>query len=102
MNALSWARQVAFVDDPTRCNIVKADSKWLLAHRTQKEPITPENMKNLVQIFALREASLSMQHSCGHHLSEIGFAGFYSSVKLRASGIRCPFISGSCRAIHRI
>lgn len=56
VNALSWAHQVAFVDDPTCCNIVKATVvgvKRLLAHRTQKkEPITPEILKNLVERFA--------------------------------------------------
>ena len=62
-NALSWAHQVAFVEDPTRCNVVKetlAGTKRILAHRTQKkEPVTPEIMKNLVDKFAHPEASLS-------------------------------------------
>ena len=78
VNALSWAHQVAFVDDPTCCNIVKetvAGAKRLLAHRTQKkEPITPEILKNLVERFAPREASLSSIRVVTICL--IGFAGF--------------------------
>ena len=62
VNALSRAHQVAFVEDPTRCNIVKetlAGAKRMLAHRTQKkEPITPEILKNLVDKFASLGASL--------------------------------------------
>ena len=63
VNALSWAHQVTFVEDPTHCNIVKetlAGAKRMLVHRTQKkEPITPEILKNLVDKFAFPGASLS-------------------------------------------
>ena len=61
MNALSWTHP--FVEDPTCCNIVRetvAGAKQLLVHRTQKkEPITPEILKNLVDKFASRGASIS-------------------------------------------
>ena len=78
VNALSWAHQVAFVEDPTCCNIVKetlAGAKHMLAHRTQKkEPITPEILKNLVDKFAFPGASLSSIRVVTICL--VGFAGF--------------------------
>ena len=70
----------AFVEDPTRCNIVKetlAGAKCMLAHRTQKkEPITPEILKNLVDKFASPGASLSNIRVVTICL--ISFAGFFT------------------------
>lgn len=62
-NALSWAHQLACVEDPTQCLLVKqvlAGAKHILAHRTQKkEPITPAILEQLVSTFAGKEAPLS-------------------------------------------
>jgi hypothetical protein len=81
---LSWAHQVAFIQDPTCCTIIRetmVGAKWMLAHtcRTQtKEPIIPEILKDLVDKFASREASLSNIHVVT--ISLIGFAA--GSVKI--------------------
>ena len=77
-NALSWAHQLACVEDPTQCLLVKQvleGAKRILAHRTQKkEPITPAILEQLVSKFAGKEASLSDVRIVTICL--IGFAGF--------------------------
>ena len=51
INALSWAHQLACVEDPTKCNLVKqvgTGVKRILADRTcKKEPITSQILEKL-------------------------------------------------------
>ena len=62
LNAISWAHQVACVEDPTLHPLVRnvvAGSKRILAHQTKKkEPITPEILLALVEKFNVEGASL--------------------------------------------
>ena len=78
VNAISWAHQVALVDDPTQSDLVKqvlAGAKRMLAHRTtKKEPITPEILAQLVDKFAGIDADLGDLRVVTWCL--IGFAGF--------------------------
>ena len=59
-NAISWAHQLAVVDDPTRYDLVKqvlAGARRILAHKTtKKEPITPEILERPVDEFTLTVA----------------------------------------------
>ena len=61
-NAISWAHQVAVLEDPTQHQLVKrvvAGAKHILAHQTnRKEPITPEILAKLVDKFAGESADL--------------------------------------------
>ena len=81
-NTLSWAHQLACVEDPTQCLFAKqvlASAKQILAHRTQKkEPITPVIFEQLVSKFPGKEAPLSDIRIVTVCL--IGFAGFLSLV----------------------
>ena len=50
VSAISWANQMATVEDTTNHPIVQhvlAGAKRKLAHKTVKEPITPEILTNL-------------------------------------------------------
>ena len=62
VNALSWAHQMALVEDPTQNDLVKnilAGAKRILAHRkNKKEPITTEILTQLVDKFAKEDADL--------------------------------------------
>ena len=75
---MSLAYQLACVEDPTQCPLVKQvldGAKRILTHRTQKkEPITPAILEQLVSKFAGKEASLLDVCIVTIHL--IGFAGF--------------------------
>ena len=77
-NALSWAHQLACVEEPAQCLLVKqvlAGAKCFLADGSQKkEPITPAILGQLVSIFAGKEAPLSDIRIVTVCL--IGFAGF--------------------------
>ena len=78
INSLSWAHQLACVEDPTKCSLVKqvaAGAKRILAHRTcKKEPITPHILEKLVNAFAGEKASFSDVRIVAICL--IGFVGF--------------------------
>lgn len=78
VNAISWAHQVAVVEDPTQNELVKqvvAGAKRILAHRTtKKEPITPEILSKLAEKFAGEEADLDDLRIVTICL--VGFAGF--------------------------
>ena len=69
-NTISWAHQLAVADDPTQNDLVKqvvAGAKRILAHKTtNKEPITPEILEKLVEIFAQEESG---QLKKSHYLS---------------------------------
>ena len=62
LNAISWAHQVACVEDPTLHPLVQnvvAGFKRILAHQTKKkEPIMPEILQALVEKFNVEGASL--------------------------------------------
>ena len=62
VSAISWANQMATVEDTTNHPIVQhvlAGAKRKLAHKTvKKEPITPEILTNLIENLASLEASL--------------------------------------------
>ena len=77
-NTLSWAHQLACVEDPTQCLFAKqvlAGAKQILAHRTQKkEPNTPVIFEQFVSKSPGKEAPLSDIHIVTVCL--IGFAGF--------------------------
>ena len=77
-NTLSWAHQLACVEDPTQCLFAKqvlTGAKQILAHRTQKkEPITPVIFEQLVSKSPGKEAPLS--DICIVTVCLIGFAGF--------------------------
>ena len=79
VSALSWAHQMAVVEDPTSHPLVKqvlAGSKRILACRSRKkEPITPEILSNLVEKFAQPGASLAEVRTVAICL--LGFAGFF-------------------------
>ena len=78
VNAISWAHQIAVLEDPTMHPLVRnvlAGSKRILAHQTKKkEPITPEILESLVTRFATTKASLNDIRSLTICL--VGFAGF--------------------------
>ena len=78
VNALSWAHQMALVEDPTQDNLVKnvhAGAKRILAHRkTKKEPITAEILTKLVDKFANEDADLDDLRIVA--ICFLGFAGF--------------------------
>ena len=77
-NTLSWAHQLACVEDPTQCLFAKqvlTGAKQILAYRTQKkEPNTPVIFKQLVSKSPGKEAPLSDIRTVTVCL--IGFAGF--------------------------
>ena len=79
MNALSWAHQLAVVEDPTDHPLVKqvlAGAKRMLAHKTcKKEPITPDILQKLYDMFVTRDADLSIIRTMAICL--LGFAGFF-------------------------
>ena len=79
VNALSWAHNLACVEDPTGHPLVKQvleGAKRILAHKTdKKEPITPEILKALVDKYATTHATLSDIRTLTICL--LGFAGFF-------------------------
>ena len=85
-NAISWAHQVAVLEDPTQDQLVKqvaAGAKRILAHKTnKKEPITPEILAKLVDKFAEESADLDDIRIVAICL--IGFAGFLRFNELSA------------------
>ena len=78
VNALSWAHQMALVEDPTQNSLVKnvhAEAKRILAHRkTKKEHITAEILTKLVDKFAEEDADLDDLRIVA--ICFLGFAGF--------------------------
>ena len=86
VNAISWAHQIACVDDPTQSDLVKqivAGAKRILAHKaTKKEPLTPEILSQLVDRFAQEKADLDDIRVMTWCL--IGFAGFLRYSELAA------------------
>ena len=85
-NAISWAHQLAVVDDPTQHDLVKqvlAGARRILAHKTtKKEPITPEILERLVDEFAQQNAELDDIRIVTICL--VGFAGFLRYSELEA------------------
>ena len=79
VNALSWAHQLAVVEDPTDHPLVKqvlAGAKRMLAHKTcKKEPITPDILQKLYDTFETKDADLSIIRTMAICL--LGFAGFF-------------------------
>ena len=94
VNVISWAHQVALVDNPTQSDLVKqvlAGAKPTLAHKTtKKEPITPEILAQLVDKFAGKDADLGDLHVATWCL--VGFMGFLRFKKLSAlKSLTCKF-----------
>ena len=79
VNALSWAYQVAVIEDPTDHPLVKqivAGAKRMLAHRvTKKEPITAEILHKLVDNSISDNAELPAVRTIAICL--LGYAGFF-------------------------
>ena len=79
VSAISWANQMATVEDTTNHPIVQhvlAGAKRELAHKTvKKEPITPEILTNLIEKFGQPEASLFDVRTLTMCL--VGYAGFF-------------------------
>ena len=79
VNALSWAHNLACVEDPTGHPLVKQvleGAKRMLAHRVnKKEPITPEILRSLVDRYATEQATLADIRTLTICL--LGFAGFF-------------------------
>ena len=79
VNSLSWAHQLAVVEDPTDHPLVKqvlAGAKRILAHRTiKKEPITPEILRRLYDTFVTPTAQLPIIRTMTICL--LGYAGFF-------------------------
>lgn len=86
VNAISWAHQIACIEDPTQSEMVKqvlAGAKRMLAHKKiKKEPITPEILSQLVDRFAGEKADLDDVRVITWCL--IGFAGFLRYSELAA------------------
>ena len=77
VNSLSWAHQLAVVEDPTDHLLVKqvlADAKRILTHQTIKEPITPEILRRLFDKFVTPTAQLTIIRTMTICL--LGYAGF--------------------------
>ena len=79
VNALSWAHNLACVEDPTGHPLVKQvleGAKRILAHKVDKnEPITPEILRALVDKYAKEDATLANIRTLTICL--LGFAGFF-------------------------
>ena len=79
VNALSWAHQLAVVEDPTVHSLVRqvlAGTKRILPHRTvKKEPITAEILQKLYDNSVSSEADLSVIRTMAICL--LGYAGFF-------------------------
>ena len=79
VNALSWAHNLACVEDPTRHPLVKQvleGAKRMLAHKVnKKEPITPEILRSLVDRYATEQATLADIRTLTICL--LGFVGFF-------------------------
>ena len=79
VNALSWAHNLACVEDPTGHPLVKQvleGAKRMLSHRVnKKEPITPEILRSLVDRYATEQATLADIRTLTICL--LGFAGFF-------------------------
>ena len=93
VNALSWAHNLACVEDPTRhplVNQVLEGAKRILAHKAnKKEPITAEILKALVDKYATEQATLADIRTLTICL--LGYAGFfrYSEIaKMRECDMR--------------
>jgi hypothetical protein len=78
VNSLSWAHQLAVVEDPTDHPLVKqilAGAKRILAHKkTKKEPITPEILHKMFHKFVTPSAELPILRTMSICL--LGYAGF--------------------------
>ena len=92
VNAISWAHQLAVVDDPTKHPLVQhtlAAVRRILAHSTaKKEPVTVEMLERLCEKLGGVDASLADVHTLAICL--LGFAGFlrYDELaKLRVSDL---------------
>ena len=76
---MSWAHNLACVEDPTSHPLVKQvleGAKRILAHKVnKKEPITPEILKSLVDKYATEQATLADIRTLTICL--LGFAGFF-------------------------
>ena len=94
VNALSWAHNLACVEDPTGHPLVKQvleGAKRILAHKTDKtEPITPETLKVLVHKYATTHATLADIRTLTIYL--LGFAGSFRHnelAKIKECDLRC-------------
>ena len=78
VHSLSWAHQLAVVEDPTDHPLVKqvlAGSKRILAHKTtKKEPITPEVLNKMFDKFVTPASQLPIVRTMSICL--LGYAGF--------------------------
>ena len=79
VNSLSWAHNVAVVEDPTDHPLVRqvlAGAKRILAHRTAKEePITVDILNKLYDKFVTHDAGLPVIRTMAICL--LGYAGFF-------------------------
>ena len=79
VSALSWANQIATVEDTTSHPLVQqvlAGAKRRLAHKTvKKEPITPEILAKMIDTFGKPDASLADVRTLTMCL--VGYAGFF-------------------------
>ena len=79
VNSISWAHQLAVVEDPAGHPLVKqilAGTKRILAHRTtKKEPITPEILHRMFDTFVTPSAELPIIRTMTICL--LGYAGFF-------------------------
>lgn len=86
VNALSWAHQLAVVEDPTEHSLVRqvlAAAKRILAHKTiKKEPITAEILQKLHDKFISVDADLATIRTMAICL--LGYAGFFRFSELAA------------------
>ena len=93
VNSISWAHQLAVVEDPAEHPLVKqilAGAKRILAHRTtKKEPITPEILQRMFEKFITPSADLPIIRTMTICL--LGFAGFFRFSEL-ASLRECDII----------
>ena len=79
VNAISWAHQLAVVEDPADHPLVKqtlAGARRILAHKTtKKEPITPEILHRMYERFITPAAELPAVRTMTICL--LGYAGFF-------------------------
>ena len=79
VNFISWAHQLAVVEDPADHPFVKqilAGAKRILAHKTtKKEPITPEILHRMYAKFVTPSAELPIIRTMTICL--LGYAGFF-------------------------
>lgn len=86
VNSISWAHQLAVVEDPADHPLVKqilAGAKRILAHRSsKKEPITPEILHKMFARFITPSAELPVIRTMTICL--LGYAGFFRFSELAA------------------